>query len=486
MSAVRRSISRIIAGRALAEPDAVVVVDEDHALTARQLDEAANALAHALIRAGVRHDDLVSVTLPNGSGFVIACAAVWRAGATPLPVSPLLSDTERAVVEGVARPRVAIGAPPRTPGIEWFATVESPADPTPLPDIAASSWQAPITSGSTGQPKVVRAAAPAMIDPTAPVAPFLPRSAVQLVAGPMTHAATFRYAFGGLFTGHRLVIQRRFDERRWLDAVRGHGATWTLLMPTMMRRLLRLPAAERSRDRLASLETILHLGGGCGPDLKRAFLEWAGAERVIEVYAGAEGNGMTMIRGDEWLEHPGSVGRPMAGTEVQIRTPHGIAAPGQSGAVWLRRGTTPAYTYLGARSRREPSGWDTLGDVGWVDEHGYLHLIDRIDEVISRGGEKIHPIEVERVLESHPAVRSAVAFGLPDEEWGQRVAAVVDIAGSALSPAELRTWALNRLGPRAPAVVRLVRKPVRNDAGKTSRREWARRFGAVPSERRSG
>lgn len=476
---MRRSISRIVADRALAAPDAVVVVAEDRTLTARQLDDAATGMAHDLVRAGVRHDDLVTVTLPNGADFIIACAAVWRAGATPQPLSPLLTDADRAAVESAARPRAAIGASPRSAGIAWIATVQAAAGSGSLPDLAASSWMAAATSGSTGVPKVVRATASARFEPVVRAVPLLPASAVQLVAAPMTHAAVFSHTFGGLIVGHRLVIQRRFDEQDWLGAVQAHSATWAMLLPSMMHRLLRLPAARRGRERLAGLETILHLGARCAPDLKRAFLEWAGPERVLEVYTGAESNGLTMIRGDEWLDHPGSVGRPVHGTEIQTRTPRGLAGPGQPGAVWLRRGATPAYSYLGTQSARESSGWDTLGDVGWIDERGYLYLIDRIDEVIHRGGERIHPIEVERVLESHPAVRSAVAFGLPDEEWGQRVAAVVDIARSALSPAELRTWALSRLGARAPAVVRLVRKPVRNDAGKTSRREWARRFGAV-------
>ena len=463
---MRRSISRIVADRALAEPHAVVVVADDRTLTARQLDDAATGMAHVLVQAGVRPDDLVTVTLPNSADFVIACVAIWRAGATPQPLSPLLADADRSAVEDAARPRAAIGAPPRRPGIVWLAAVRAAAELAPLPDLAASSWMAPATSGSTGVPKVVRSTTPARFDPDVPAVPLLPRSAVQLVAAPMTHAAVFGHTFGGLLAGHRLILQRRFDEQDWLDAVQAHGATWALLLPSMMPGLLRLPAARRGRERLAGLETILHLGARCAPDLKRAFLEWAGPERVLEAYTGTESSGLTVIRGDEWLDHPGSVGRAVHGTEIQARTPRGLTAPGQPGAVWLRRGT-------------EPPGWTSLGDVGWIDEGGYLYLIDRVDEVIHRGGQRIHPIEVERVLESHPAVRSAVAFGLPDEEWGQRVAAVVDIARSALSPAELRTWALSRLGARAPAVVRLVRKPVRNDAGKTSRREWARRFGAI-------
>ena len=212
---------------------------------------------------------------------VIATVAVWRAGATPQPVAMRLTDAERSAVEEVSRPAAAIGARPQDPSIPWIESVDAPAVSVPLPDLAASSWKAPTTSGSTGRPKVVRASSPAILDPTRPVAEFLPLRATQLVSGPMTHSATFTYAFRGLLTGHRLVILPRFDERAWLDAVEEHAVTWALVVPTMMHRLLRLPEAERHPDRLRSIESLLHMGAPCAVPLKRLFLHWAGAERVI-------------------------------------------------------------------------------------------------------------------------------------------------------------------------------------------------------------
>ena len=474
---MRRSISRILADRAAESPRDIVVVDDGGTLTAGQLDEAATRLAHALVRGGVRRDDLVAVTLPGGRDFVVACAAIWRAGATPHPVSRALSPEERAALESIARPSAAIGRRPETAGIAWFPDVDAPSVEGELPDVAASSWKAPATSGSTGRPKVVQAAGPALLDPTKPVAAFLPLHAVQLVAGPMTHSATFTYAFRGLLTGHRLVVLPAFDERRWIDAVERHGVTWALLVPTMMHRLLRLPPAERAPERVRTIESVLHMGAPCASGLKRAFLDWLGPDRVVEVYAGSESNGLTMIRGDEWLAHPGSVGRPVGGTEIRIRRADGTAAaPGEEGEVWMRRGAEPAYRYLGATSRRDDEGWDTLGDLGFLDEEGYLHLLDRVDDVINRGGEKVYPAEVESVLERHPLVRSAVAFGVPDPEWGERIAAVADVAGAVTGPGELESWARERLGVRAPERIRIVHDPVRNDAGKTSRARWRSSF----------
>ncbi|WOF23982.1 AMP-binding protein [Microbacterium betulae] len=474
---MRRSISRILADRAAEAPDEVVVADDDGALTAAQLDEAATRLAHALVREGVRRDDLVTVTLPNGRDFVVACAAIWRAGATPQPASRALSAEERAALEATARPAAAIGRRPETPGIAWFPGVAAPPAAGALPDLAASSWKAPATSGSTGRPKIVMASGPALLDPTRPVAAFLPVRAVQLVAGPLTHSATFTYAFRGLLTGHRLVVLPAFDEHRWIDAVERHGVTWALVVPTMMHRLLRLPSGERAPERVRTIESVLHMGAPCAPGLKRAFLDWLGPERVVEVYAGSESNGLTMIRGDEWIGHPGSVGRPVGGTELQIRRADGTRArPGEEGEVWMRRGAEPAYRYLGAPSRRDDDGWDTLGDVGLLDEEGYLHLLDRVDDVINRGGEKVYPVEIESAIERHPLVRGAVAFGVPDAEWGERIATVVDVADAAVGPGELEAWMRERLGARAPESVRVVHEPVRDDAGKTSRARWRSRL----------
>ena len=143
-----------------------------------------------------------------------------------------------------------------------------------------------------------------------------------------------------------------------------------------MHRLLRLPADETSPERLRTLESILHIGAPCSPSLKREFITWMGARRVVEVYAGSESNGLTMIRGDDWLTHPGSVGRPIGGTELLIRSPDGkVLPPATDGLVWMRRGAQPAYSYLGAMSRRDDEGWDTLGDVGHLDPEGYLYLV---------------------------------------------------------------------------------------------------------------
>ncbi|OUE20729.1 Bile acid-coenzyme A ligase [Clavibacter michiganensis] len=475
----RQSISRIISGLADADPDRVVVRDDAGTLTARELDRASNRLARAYLSMGVGQDDRVAIALPNTREMVVVCAAVWKAGATPQPMSTGLSAEERAHVEDLARPALVVGAVSTRKGVPSVPAGWSPQselDDGQLPDAWARSWKAPTSSGSTGRPKVVATTAPALLDPTLPVAPYLPLDQVQLVTAPLTHSAAFTYAFRGLMTGHALVLLPRFDERRVLAAIAEHRITWTLLVPTMLHRLLRLPDAERRAADLSTLRTVLHLGAPCPPGVKRAFMDWIGPERLVEVYAGSESNGILTIRGDEWLRHPGSVGRPAAGTAVSIRSAEGRELPaGEVGRIWMRRDGGPAYAYVGAGSARTADGWDTLGDLGRVDADGYVSVLDRADDVILRGGVNVHPAEVERVLEQHPAVRGAVAFGVPDDDLGQRVEAVVDVADAQVDAAELLAWARARLdAERRPAAVRLTRTPVRDDAGKTRRRAYAR------------
>jgi bile acid-coenzyme A ligase len=250
----------------------------------------------------------------------------------------------------------------------------------------------------------------------------------------------------------------------------------------MMHRIRRLPEEELARADLSSIETLLHLGAPCAPDLKRFFCHWLGAEKIIEVYAGTESSGLSMIRGDEWLQHPGSVGRPIGGSRFEVRGPDGaVCPPDEVGEIWMTRSGGPSYQYLGAPDRRV-DGWDSLGDLGYLDPDGYLYILDRRDDLIITGGENVYPAEVERVLEQHPLVRSAVAYGVADDDLGQRVEAVVDLGAAAPIDADAETadpeqlthellrWARNRLEPdKRPRTIHLTSEPLRNDAGKVNR-----------------
>jgi bile acid-coenzyme A ligase len=407
----------------------------------------------------VPQDALVTIALPNGVDFVRATVAAWKLGATPQPLSPRLPADERAAIIELAKPALVVDEP--------IGTVGGIADP--LPDLVAGSWKAPASSGSTGRPKIIRAFAPATVDPETQVAPFIPRQAVQMVAGPLFHAAPFVYAMRGLMTGHELVILPRFDAAEALRTIEQHRITWTMLVPTMMHRSWRLGAAREQAD-VSSLESIMHMGARCAPWLKRAWIDWLGPERVIEVYAGTESQGLTMITGQDWLDHPESVGRGISGSRFRVVRPDGTAcAPDEVGEILMRREGGATYSYVGA----EPDvrdGWHSLGDAGRIDAEGYLYVADRLDDVIVTGGAKVQPADVEGVVESHPDVRSAVAVPRDDEELGQRVHVVVDVDEATVTESELDEWISTRIDPeKRPRSWQIVHVPLRDDTGKVRR-----------------
>ncbi|MCX2964892.1 AMP-binding protein [Gordonia sp. NPDC062954] len=467
----RQPISAVLAHRARVGPADVLVTDRNGDVTAGEINTRATRLARLLIDRGVRRDDLVAVSLPNDVGFVVACMAVWRVGATPMPLPPGLSDEDRAALEEVARPAAAFGSPPFRADIAWVDEAQAAGfSDAQLADRWAHCWKAPTSSGSTGRPKVIASTAPALVDPEAPIAPFVPHRAIQLVSSPLWHATAFTYAFRGLTAGHRLVIEPEFDERSFLAAVDRHQISWAVVSPPSIRRLLRLARDVRDRHDLSSLESILHLGGRCPVPDKLALIDWLGADRVVEVYAGTESNGLTMVGGAEWLAHPGSVGKPIGGTHTRITRADGtLAAPGETGEIWMRRGLGTAYRYLGVGSRRTTDGWDTLGDIGYLDTDGYLYVIDRAADVVHRDGTTLYPADIEQVFERHPMVRGAVAVG--DDAAGARLTVVADVADNALTTDALAAFAAAHL-PRShrPDRICLAHRPLRNDAGKIRRR----------------
>ena len=472
----RMTISRAITWLAEEDPQRMAARDDQRVLTRRDLDLESNALARSYAAFGVGPDDLVTVTLPNSVEFVVSCVAIWKLGATPQPLSWRLPIEERRAIVDLADSTLVVGALPEDfPGRRAVEPgFASTLDDGELPDAAASSWKAPTSSGSTGTPKIVLAAASAQIDPLGSVAAFIPRQAVQLVAGPLYHSAPFTYAMRGLMTGHSLVILPRFEPRRVLAAIDQHCVTWAMLVPTMMRRISMLPEAEQMSASLASLDSIVHLGAPCDPALKREWIDWLGPERVNEVYVGSESSGITMITGSEWLDRPGSVGRPIGGSRMRVTGPDGVELPpGEMGRIEMTREGGATFRYLGRDAPAD--GWHSLGDVGRMDADGYLWVLDREDDLIVSGSVNVFPIEVEQVLERHPDIRSAVVFGVPDDDLGKRIHAIVDVAHAELSAIDLLVWLSDKLDPeKRPHTIDIVTEPVRDDAGKVRRGLLAR------------
>src|SRR5580692_10413597 len=242
----------------------------------------------------------------------------------------------------------------------------------------------------------------------------------------------------------------------------------------MMKRIWRLPEQVRDSYDLSCLRFAWHLAEPCPQWLKQAWIDWLGAERIFELYAGTEAQAATVITGTEWLAHRGSVGRPARGT-VMICDPEGKELPpGQEGEVWLRTvRERPTYRYIGATARTREGGWESLGDVGWLDEDDYLYLGDRREDMILTGGANVYPAEVEAAMQEHPDIRSVAVIGLPDDDRGNIVHAIVE----ADPPEALLSFAAERLARyKVPRSLEYTDEPLRNEAGKLRR-------GALRSER---
>jgi bile acid-coenzyme A ligase len=236
-----------------------------------------------------------------------------------------------------------------------------------------------------------------------------------------------------------------------------------------MHRIWSLPSTLREGADLSSLEAVWHMAAPCPPWLKIAWMEWLGPERIWELYGGTEGIGTTVIRGDAWLERPGSVGQALEGTRLAILDDAGReCAPGVIGEVCFDVPVAP-YRYLGGEPRRRGSSWQSLGDVGHLDADGFLYLADRRDDLILRGGANIYPAEIEAVLDRHPQVASSAVVGLACPELGQRVHAIVQPSG-ALSLEDLHAFCATHLAKyKLPESYEVVLSPVRDDAGKVRR-----------------
>ena len=475
MAAALISFAAQLRDLAARDPLAPAVTCGRTTLSRRELDGRSDALAVELRRLGVGIGTMVTIALPNGVDWFVAVVAVWKLGATPQPISARLPQREVEALVTLADPVVVVGVDPailpqRTCLPAGYRPPESPAT-TDLHDVVSPAWKAPTSGGSTGRPKLIVSGDPGLIDPSAEAALLFRRDGCLVMPGPLFHNGPIVWACFALLHGSHVVVLPRFDAEATLAAMAQHGADVVYLVPTMMKRIWNLPAAVRTSYDLSALRVVWHLAEPCPPWLKDEWINWLGAERIYELYGGTEGQLRTVITGTEWLEHRGSVGRPSGG-EVQICDADGNVVPtGEEGEVWLRSfRSTPAYRYVGAEARTRPGGWESLGDMGRVDADGYLYLGDRSLDMILVGGSNVYPAEVEAALGEHPAVRSCAVIGLPDDERGNRVHAIVEADPDLVSVTELSAHAAQRLvAYKCPRTFEFVEEPLRDDAGKVRR-----------------
>lgn len=438
--------------------DRLALVHGETRWTFGDLDARSAAWARTLVARGVVSDDLVAYSLPNGPEFLALTFGVYRAGATPAPISGKLPMVERDAILVVMQPRL------------YLTADDAPdADAPPVAcDHIAAAWKACTSGGSTGTPKViVDGRAAGFADDTDFIG--IPADAVVLVPGPLYHNAPFSAAVFALWRGSAVVTMERFDAQGALALIEREQVAWSVMVPTMLHRIWSLPVEVRAAHDLSRWRMVVHTAAPMARWLKQAWIDWRGADHVWEVYGATEGLVRCWIGGAEWIERPGSVGRPIGGARLRILNPDGReVAVGDTGEVFAMPpgGAGSTYRYIGADRRATADGWESVGDCGHVDRDGYLFLADRRTDLIIQGGVNIWPAEVEAAVLRHRDVRSCAVFGEDDPDLGQRVHAVVE-TDAPLTLEALRAfladWLVRDKWPRALTV---RSTPVRDDAGK--------------------
>ncbi|MEW2355724.1 AMP-binding protein [Spirillospora sp. NPDC029432] len=474
----QRSYSRRIAELAEERPDERALCfslldGEEVTFTRSELHRRSSQVAGALADRGLGLGDRVALSLRNTPEFVLGALAAWKLGAVPVPVRWDLPDWELSRVREVIDPKVHLGPS----DIPWIRATAG--DPVPdLPDAVSPQVFGICSSGSTGTPKVIISESPALFD-EARATPFaaawqpVPRPETILVPAPMYHTNGFSPLMN-LLGGDRLLVMEKFDAARVVDLIERHRVSTFTATPTMLQRIANLPDIGR-RD-LSSLQWFMQGAAPMPPSLVRRWADLIGPERVFMAYGMTEGFGLTALRGDEWLTHEGSVGRGFRGTEIRILDEAGKELPpGETGTVYLKSAALKgSYTYLGTNERAAATedGFQTAGDMGYLDDEGYLYLKDRAVDMIITGGANVFPAEVETALIDHPKIADVVVIGLRDPEWGRRVHAVIEPADPAAPPSadEVIAFAKGRLAAyKAPKTVEIVDAVPRSAATKVSR-----------------
>jgi bile acid-coenzyme A ligase len=404
----------------------------------------------------------------------------WKLGAMLLTLREQLPGPERDAILKIAGPAVVVAdwegiRHPRLMRDDLVrAEVYSDA---PLPDCIANPGKALGSGGSTGRPKMIVRPGPWAVPPGALLAAFAPigftPDGTQLVVSPVYHEIGFNASHLSLFEGLKIIVMEHFDAARAVELIERHQVTLMLMPPIMMQRMAALPDI-RERD-LSSLLGITHAGAPCAPWLKRFWIDLIGAEKLHELFGGTENNGYIIVRGDEWLKRPGTLGLPF-NCEIRILDDEGAdLPPGQVGEIFMKNVTVqgPTFEYRGAPPARSTvDGFTSLGDLGWLDEDGYLYLADRRADLIITGGANVYAAEVEMALSEHPDIDDIAVIGLPDSEWGKRVHAVIQVRDPECPPseAELKAFCRERLAAyKSPKSYEFVAQLPRTEAGKLRR-----------------
>jgi long-chain acyl-CoA synthetase len=478
--------------------------------------------AVALRAAGVGEGDVVAILMRNGPGLLELMLAARWIGALWCPINwhfkadevqYILNDSGAKVLIADAALLQSLLAEPaglKLEGINTFVTALVPArhgDSSALPSwadyrdacitpslpVSAPRGAMFYTSGTTGKPKGIRRA------------PSTPEQAARglevlrhclgfepgmraLVNAPMYHSAPNSYSIGASLDNAHLFIQSRFDAEDTLRMIAQHGITHAYLVPTMFVRMLRLPAEVRARYDVTSMRFVASTGSPCPPDVKRAMIEWWGPV-IYESYGASELGYMTRLDSHEALRKPGSAGKPLPGATVAILDEQGEPVPqGKAGLIYVHQPAYADFSYIGndaARQKMERNGLKTLGDIGYLDEDGFLFIVDRSADLVISGGVNIYPAEIEAVLQMMPGVVDCAVFGIPDAEFGEALACAVQTSrGTVLDADDVQAFLKSRLATyKVPKTITFHAEMPREDTGKIFKRKLREPYWAGQARR---
>ena len=505
------------------------IISGERRLSLERLDDRAARAASGLASLGVGRGDLIALYLRNDLPFFEASQAAGLIGAYPTPVNwhyapaearylfensgaraiiihaDLIEPIRKALPPGV--PVLVVATPPEIaraygvpaeacavpPGMtDWSSWLEGfkPYDGPP----EAAPGTIIYTSGTTGHPKGVRRA-----PPTAEQAEtygrilfqafgLAPRTAadkpmVTVVTGPMYHSAPNAYGMISVRVGATVILQPRFDAEELLQLIEKHKVTHLHMVPIMFNRLLKLPEAVKRKYDISSLEFVVHAAAPCPAPIKRAMIEWWGPV-INEYYGSTETGAVVFCTSQDWLAHPGTVGRAMPGIDVVVIDPEGRSLPpGEIGEVVAKSRGIADFTYHGDDAKRrasEKAGLIAPGDIGYFDKDGFLYLCDRAKDMVISGGANIYPAEIEAELHKMPGVADCAVFGIPDEEFGEAIYAVVQPSPSVeLTEQEVKTYLRGQMASyKVPKRVEFHAELPREDSGKIFKRKLREPFWA--------
>jgi acyl-CoA synthetase (AMP-forming)/AMP-acid ligase II len=460
---------------AATRPDhpAVIMAGTGQTMTYAELDEEANRLSQLFRSLGLQPGDHVAFCMENHPRFLAVAWGCHYAGLYYTAMSSRLNDDEmqyilndcgaRAFITTAYKREAAEKLLGQAPNVETWLMIDGTVDGfESYEDTIAAQPAEPLegriagadmlySSGTTGKPKGVKPPMPSQPLDDAGSSVYglmallfgLTEDTVYLSPAPLYHAAPLRFCMGAQIGGATVIVMERFDPEEALALIEKYRATLSQWVPTMFIRMLKLPDEVRARYDVSSMQAAVHAAAPCPVEVKRRMIEWWGPV-LHEYYAGTEGNGFVYTNSEDWLAHPGSVGKALIGSLHIVDEETGEEVPlGEAGTVYFEGENAATFQYHNDPEKTEKSrdpkgrGWSTLGDVGRLDEDGFLYLTDRKAYMIISGGVNIYPQEAENVLAMHPKVYDVAVFGVPNEDFGEEVKAVVQPAEGADAGPEL-------------------------------------------------